>query len=327
MNWKDQKIRDLEQTIVGNNSRLEHEVGIEVARQLKTAVDAKEVEIWNEAIQQYGDRDMEHEEGDTNAAKEAKKRFQAHLDSERGTMRGNLSEATETVNNLRAEVGLLKSQIEENKIAAESADTRKMESERADNKKESSSVAKEMDETNSILEEIGEQGIPRICGERLLLNELNKAKKTLASVKHEVQQPEPDKNDLLYAISEAIIAEGRFKQCDFKKRPVLLRQARAANERLYTLQTLLNTDSEVQKDAVLGILQSPVKNENMALPDETGADGRSAERAPVNARQGQGDLIMGEASQNQNNTVPEASEAGNPPQSFADILATLQRSE
>ena len=327
INEKDRKIQNLEQTVGENNSRLEHQVGVEVARRLKMAVDAKEVDVWNEAVQQDGDSNMEHEEGDTSAAKEAKKRFQVHLGSERRTMVGKLSEATETGNKLRAEVGDLKSQIERNKVAAELADTKKTESEPADNKKESSSTAGEMDEANSILEEIGEQGIPRICGERLLLNELNKAKRTLASVKHEVQQPEPDKNDLLYAISEASIDEGRFQQCDFRKRPVLLRQARAANEKLYALQRLLNTDSEVQKDAVLGILQSPGKNQTMALADETGAHGRSAEFATVNARQGQDDLIMGEASEIQNNIMPEASETGNPPRSLADILDTLRSSE
>ena len=59
----------------------------------------------------------------------------------------------------------------------------------------------DFDEVVRLLEELEEQSLPGICDERFLLVELNKDRKALALVKHEVQQPEFDTNDLLCAIS------------------------------------------------------------------------------------------------------------------------------
>ena len=305
MNERGQKIQTLEQTIVDAKSQFERQVGLEVQRQLEVAVSAKEESVRNEAKQQYGNRKAEDEEEKTKAVEEAKKTIQAQLDSERRTQLESKNEATKTEKDLRVEIGALKSQIDGHTNAAEAMSIAKADSNPGDDTKELAILAREVDEAYRLFAEIEEHGIQKICGERHLLIELNKAKKVLASVKHEAQQAEPDMNDLLDAISEAIINKDRFPQCDSRKRPVLLGQARAANERLQSLQRLFRTTFEVQKDAVLEILQSPTRHE-------------------ANSRRKEEDSNTGEASETRNMTVSGASEiTGEPPRTLADILATL----
>lgn len=242
------------------------------------------------------------------AVEVARRSLQAQFDDERRTHLENMkNETTKTERGLQTEIGALKSQIDRYTKAAAVASTTSAEPSPARDTNESASLARELDDVHKILEELEEQGLPRVCGERFLLIELNKARKALVLVKHEVQQAEFDKNDLLCAISEASINEHRFQQCDSRKRPILLAQARAANEKLQSLQKILRTDLDVQKDAVLEILQSPAKNE-------------------TNNRQEFGDLNMADASQMQDNGVPGASDMIQPPRALADILDTLQKS-
>ena len=295
MNERGQKIQTLEQTIVDAKSQFERQVGLEVQRQLEVAVSAKEESV----------RKPEDEEEKTKAVEEAKKTIQAQLDSERRTHLESKNEATKTEKDLRAEIGALKSQIDGHTNAAEAMSIAKADPNPGDDTKELAILAREVDEAYRLFAEIEEHGIQKICGERHLLIELNKAKKVLASVKHEAQQAEPDMNDLLDAISEAIINKDRFPQCDSRKRPVLLGQARAANERLQSLQRLFRTTFEVQKDAVFEILQSLTRHE-------------------ANSRRKEEESNTGEASETRNMTVSGASETtGKPPRTLAAILATL----
>ena len=325
------KIQGLEQTIVDANSRFERRVEEEVGRQLKAAVEAKEVQVRDEAEREYGRRklenDQEREKAVKDAAEEASKSIQAKWDSERRTYTEKMNEATETENNLRNEIRALISQSDESANAAQSMSIIKADLEPPNDPKGLESSARELDEALDLFEEIEECGILRICGERLLLRELNKARRTLSSVKREVQQPKPDQNDLLFIISEATIDEGRFQQCDSRKRPVLIRQARAANETLQSLLKILSTNLEVQKDAVLEILRSPTKNETEALLYENGGQDRSVGSVPALVRQGEGDFKINGASEMQNTAMPEAPETGMPRRSLTDILATLQRSK
>lgn len=330
MNEKDQKIRDLEQMTVNTNSRFEPQVQEEVGRQLKVAVHAKEVEVRETANQEYEKKKVDHEREKDKAVRDAveiaNKNNQLQLDSERRTCLEKMNDATKTENNLRTEIGVLKSQLEGDTNAAGPMSTAKVDPEPGDDTTESASLARELDEALCLFEEIEERGILRICGERILLRELNEAKKAMSLVKREVQQPEPDKGDLLYAISEASIDEGRFHQCDPRKRPVLIRQARAANERLESLREVLSTNIEVQKDAVLEILQSPARNETVASSDQNGARDRSVDCATAPARQGEGDFNMGEASEMQGTSMPEASENRKLGRELADFCATFLRS-
>lgn len=330
-NEKDRKIQGLEQTIVDASLRFDRRVEEEVGRQLQVAIEAKEVQVRDEAEREYGRRklenDPEREKAVRDATEEANKTIQAKWDSERMTYLEKMNEATETENNLRNDIRVLKSQSDGSANAAQSMSIHKADLEPPNNAKELISLARELDEALDLFEEIEERGILKMCGERILLRELNEAKKALSSVKREVQQPKPDQNDLLYIMSEATIDEGRFQQCDPRKRPVLIRQARAANETLQSLQKVLRTNPEVQKDAVLEILRSPTKIKAKALPDKNQAQDGSVDSAVALARQGEGDFKMGEASEMQNTAMPEAPETGMPRRSLADILATLQSSK
>ena len=330
INEKDQKIRNLEQMTVNSNTRFEPQVQEEVGRRLKVAVDAKEVEVRETANREYEKKKIDHEREKDKAVRDAvenaNKNNQSQLDSERRTCLEKVNEATKTENDLRTEIEVLKSQAEGYTNAAGPLSTTKADSEPGDNTEESTSLTRELDETLDLFEEIEERGILRICGERILLRELNEAKRAMSLVKREVQQPEPDKSDLLYAISEASIDEGRFHQCDPRKRPVLIRQARAANERLESLRDILSTNLEVQKDAVLEILQSPARNEIGASADQHGPQGRSVDSATARARQGEGDFNMGEASEMQGTGMSETSETRKLGRELADFCATLLRS-
>ena len=330
INEKDQKIRDLEHMTVNNNSRFEPQVQEEVGRRLKVAVDAKEVEVRETANREYEKKKVDHEREKDKAVRDAVENAnnnnQSQLDGERRACLEKMDEAAKTENNLRTEIGLLKSQLEGDTNAAGSMSTAKVDPEPGDDTKESASLARELDEDLSLFEEIEERGILRICGERLLLRELNEAKKAMSLVKREVQQPEPDKGDLLYAISEASIDEGRFHQCDPRKRPVLIRQARAANERLESLRDILSTNLEVQKDAVLEILQSPARNETSASSDQSGAQDRSVDCSTAHARQGEGDFNLGGASEMQGTNTSEASETRKLGRELADFCATFLKS-
>lgn len=268
---------------------------------VRDAVEVEKKSLQAQATEQY-------ENAVRNAVEVAKKSMQEQFDGERRTYLENTkNETTKTEEGLRTEIGALKSQIDRFTQATEVAGSASAEQSPAGNTDESASLARELDEAHRLLEEIEEQGLPRICGERLLLVELNKARRVLALVKREVQEPQLDKHDLLCALSEAGINEKRFQQCDSSKRPVLLAQARAANEKLQALQKLLRTDLEVPKDAILEILQSPAKNE-------------------TNGRQEVGDSNMADTSQMQNTTRPGASEITQPPRTPADVLATPQKS-
>lgn len=329
INKKDQKIRDLEQKAAEANSRFKHEVEMEVGCRLKVAVDSKETDIREEANREYEKKRLEHEGEKQKAVKDAveeAKSIQAQLDSERKTGLEKMNEATETENRLRTEMGVLSSQLEGYKNAAGSMSTTEVTAESTGNTKERYSLAREVDEACSLFEEIEEQGLSMICGENVLLKELNKAKKAMFSVKSEIQKPEYDRSGLLCAMVEATIGESGFHQCDPRKRPVLLRQARAANGRLQSLQKLLRSNTEVELNTVLDILQSPAKDVTTALPVEIGAQDGSTDCATAHTRQGEGDLDMGEASEMQNTTTPEVLQTAKPARTLAEILATLQSS-
>lgn len=241
------------------------------------------------------------------AVEEVTTSVQAQLDIERRKYLENITSATERETGLQAEIGALKSQIDGYSNTTNAMSTANADSGPTDNGKDSAILERELDEASSLIAEIEEHGLHKICGERHLLLELNKAKKVLAFIKHEAVQVEPDIDDLLSAISDVMINETRFQQCDSRMRPVLLGQARAANERLRSLQRLFRTTFEVKKDAVLEILQAPAKNE-------------------TNSRQEKVDLNMGKASTMPSTTMPGVIETGEPPRTLADILTTFQNS-
>lgn len=287
---KDQRIQELEREIGGK---------AQTAEQHQRTLSAKDQRI----------QELEHEIGEKNAAgsaiEEQKNIMEAALNRERGTHEEATNRAKETETTLQTEISALRSQAEAYTNAPEPMSTTATDSERADNRKELTFLATEVNEAFYLSEEIGEHGLVRDSGECALLKDLNSAKKAQAFLEFDVKQPDFEKNELLFTIAEAIIDEGRFSQCDSRKRPELVKQARAANERMQRIQKMLSTNLDVQKDAVLEILRSPAKNE-------------------TNNRQEEGESNMADISEMQNAIIPEASETGQPSRTIADILATLQ---
>ena len=214
-------------------------------------------------------QDLEHEKNGAGlAVVEEMKAMQMDFNRERGGLQEAMIRAANTEMTLQSQVHDLRSQLQGYTSAAVQSSTPIVHFEPAKRTNESSPLAVEVDEALSLAEEIGEHGLVRGSSECILLKKLNDAKTALLFIKQDMRQPDLDKNDLLYKISEAIFDEGRISQCDLRKRQQLVKQAKSANRKLQRVQRLLSTSLDVEVEAVLEILSSPTSSDTNGRQEE-----------------------------------------------------------
>ena len=195
------------------------------------------------------------------AADSAKTTLQHQLDDERQASRNAQVKATETETNMRNELIALKSEVSK----AEERQSHDLASNQTS--KEAQDVALlriQTNDANNLLLDIGKTGIVQGSPEHSTLCELNDAKFALHMLNCELRKPNfaASKPRLVSLIGDLNVNEERIQQFSLDT-PQLVEQARKTNARLRRLQKILDTNADVQKDAMLEALHTEIPNERV----------------------------------------------------------------
>ena len=256
------------------------------------------------------------EEKTTAAVKEAeesvRQMLQKQLDDERQTSRQALERATKIENDLRAEMGSLKSQLEK---VAEPQNSHHASIEGSQNAQAMKLLDMEAMNVNNLLLEIASNGVVKGTREHALLCQLNTAKLALHKVKCEIQKSDAAGNKIRLArlIEGVVISEQLMQQLN--QGTQLAQQANMINIRVQNVQKVLEEAGEdVEKDAVVEALHStmPFVRE-MRHP-----------RRPMQPRQGMQPSTVSEGDQTGSSLISISTPQGQVSMPFADILAALR---
>ena len=279
------------------------------------------------------------------AADSEKMMLQHLLDDERQASRDMQDKATDTETNLRNEIIALKSEVSK----AEETQSHSLVSNQTS--KEAQEVAVllvEANDANELLWEIAKTGVVQGSPEHSTLCELNDAKFALHRVKYELQKPNfaASRPRLVSLIAGVNVNEECIQQFSLDT-PQLVEQVRKANARLRRLQKILDTNADVQKDAMLEALHTEIPNERvirkpraLKRPGKLGS-GTLPQNSSTGARAGNAQphsQVAIPPAQNQGNAQAQS---GNPPngpafpsepmpqrdhrEPFEDLLASVSR--
>ena len=202
-----------------------------------------------------------NEKAAKDAADSARMTLQHQLDDERQASRDAQDKATETETNMRNELIALKSKVSK----TEERQSHDLASNQTS--KEAQEVALlriQTNDANNLLLEIGKTGIVQGSPEHSTLCELNDAKFALHMLNCELRKPNfaALKPRLVSLIGDLNVNEERIQQFSLDT-PHLVEQARKTSARLRRLQKILDTNADVQKDAMLEALHTEIPNERV----------------------------------------------------------------
>ncbi|KAF6220707.1 hypothetical protein HO133_003140 [Letharia lupina] len=203
---------------------------------------------------------MEKKEAAEKAVKEAaegaRQTLQKQLDDERESSRQAQNKAIETETNLRTEISGLRSQVGE---VVESKSVDPANSQPGRDAKELTVIAREATEAHELLLEIEGNGVIQGSVEHTVLRQLNNAKLALYWIKCDLRKPRfaADKHhfrDMTYGVE---VKEEDIKQLNMATHGKLVQQGKVANARMQNLRYILDTNNDVQKDAMLEAIYTP----------------------------------------------------------------------
>ena len=269
INAKDEEIMRLQAVQLGDERRqsaTEYEKVVmekdEEIRRLQKAVQiAKDGEIAKHREFEEEHAKVAAEKAAKDAADKEKMTLQHQLDDERQASRDMQDKATETETKLRNEIIALKSEVSK----AEETQSHSLVSNQTS--KEAQEVAVllgQANDANELLWEIAKTGVVQGSPEHSTLCELNDAKFALHKVKYELQKPNfaASRPRLVSIIAGVNVNEECIRQFTLDT-PQLVGQVRKANARLGRLQKILDTNADVQKDAMLEALHTEIPNERV----------------------------------------------------------------
>ena len=279
------------------------------------------------------------------AADTEKMTLQHQLDDERQTSRDMQDKATETETNLRNEIIALKSEVSK----VEETQSHSLVSNQTS--KEAQEVAVllvQANDANELLWEIAKTGVVQGSPEHSTLCELNDAKFALHRVKYELQKPNfaASRPRLVSLIAGVNVNEECIQQFSLDT-PQLVEQVRKANARLRRLQKILDTNADVQKDAMLEALHTEIPNERVirkpralrrpgkpgssTLPQNSSTDVRAGNAQPqsqaaIPPAQNQGNAQAQSGNPTNGPTFPsEPMPTRDHREPFEDLLASVSR--
>ena len=187
--------------------------------------------------------------------------LQHQLNEEKQSSRNAQDKATETETNLRKEISALKSEV--GKVEERQSHT--LVSDQAGKEaREKALLLVQANEANNLLFEIGKTGLVQGSPEHFTLCELNEAKLELHKIHYELRKPNSvaSKRQFVSSIAGLNMNEERIQQFSTDT-PQLVKQVNRTNARLRRLQNILDTNADVQKDAMLEALEAEVPNDRV----------------------------------------------------------------
>lgn len=261
MTEKDEEIHRLRQTIQGAKEAVDARF-TELEKKANDFCMDKERQHFKEFEKKANDfcmeKERQHQEDKGKAVEEAAKRaaedarqmFQKQLEDERRVSLETQDKAAKVENDLRTEMGVLRSQVEK---SAEPKSVTPAEHQPGEDAREVTILATETMDANSLLLEIEKNGIVLGTTQHTVLQDLNTAKLALYKFKMELRDPDSvmDITGFLNIIYGADVDEERIQKLDTVMQAALARQARVINARLQNLRKILRTSDGIQKDAML----------------------------------------------------------------------------
>ena len=274
---------------------------------LQQAVElAKQGEIAKNRAMEAVQAQVAVEKAAKDAADAQKITLQHQLDDDRQAFQVAQDKATETETNMRNEIIALKS--EGSKVAEPHSDNPASD-QTSKGAQEVAVLCAQANDANNLLLEIGKLGVVQGSPEHSTLCELNDAKLALHRFKVELRKPNgaASKPRLVNLIAGLDVNEERFQQFSLDT-PQLVEQTRKTNARLRRLQKILDTNADLQKDAMLEALDTEIPNERVIRkPRALKRPGKPDSGTPAN-----GPTLPSESMPKRDN-----------PQPFADLLASL----
>ena len=247
------------------------------------------------------------------AAGGAVETLQKQLDEERRSSREAKEKATKTENELRNEMDILKSQVND---VEKSHSTDPAGSEVGKDAQIAEELVTQANDANSLLLEIGENGLAKKSVEQTVLRQLNDAKIALHRVKGVLLEPPAryHRGRLVKILDGVHVNEERIAQLPIDS--ALVSQAKMANARLLRLEKILDANADVQRDAMLEALHTATPFERKIMKPR--ALRRPAKASPPlkPSTAGQTDVSMGQSQQT----------SGAPEQQYNPPIFNLQQS-
>ena len=192
------------------------------------------------------------------AIEEARQAHQQKLEEERKSSREAQVKAIKIENDLRTEMGVLKSQVEQ---GAESKSRNSASAQPDLNAKELIVQTREADEANNLLLEIGRNGIAQDSVECVVVQELSNAKLALYNIKCVLRERGRDvvRDELVFMIASGKVDEQSIQQLNATTWSELAKEAKWAQARLRKVEDILAATINIQKDLILEAINAPYR--------------------------------------------------------------------
>lgn len=192
------------------------------------------------------------------AVEETRQAHQQQLEAEAKSSREAQLKATKIENDLRTEMGVLKSQVEQ---GSESKSRNPASAQPDFNAKELIVQTREADEANNLLLEIGRNGIAQDSVEHVVVRELSNAKLALYNLKCILREQGLDvvKDELVSVIASGKVDEENIQKLNATTWAELVKQTKWAQVRLLNVEEILATTSDNRTEKLLEAINAPYR--------------------------------------------------------------------